>query len=96
MSRKILPFGGERYFSCVVFLDDPSREGAAPSGKALRFPRRAQVADLIAAAGATLGIDNPRCARPGCTELCMIYLVEARQPRRRSRRSICLRHSGAG
>jgi hypothetical protein len=50
---------GDAYFSCVVFLDDAG--APAPSGKALRHPRRAPVADLVAAAGAKLGVDNPRC-----------------------------------
>ena len=44
--------------SCVVFLingDD------APTGRVIRHPRRAPVADLVSAASAILGVDNPRC-----------------------------------
>lgn len=52
-----LPFG-DAYISCVVFAD--GGDGGAPSGRALRHPRGAPIADLIAAAGAKLQIGNPR------------------------------------
>ena len=49
---------GDAHISCVVFLD--SGDGAAPSGRALRHPRGAPVADLIAAAAARLQVDRVR------------------------------------